>query len=76
MKPTFEEALAVCVQYYVDRGNPVELAKTIVSRGETAVFDLYYAIQEEKKLPQSVATVVSLTQPDSGNSAEIFAADG
>ena len=75
MKPTFEEALAVCVQYYVDRGNPVELAKTIVNRGEKEVFALYHIIQEEKKLPQT-ATIVSLTQPDSGNSAEILAADG
>ena len=49
MKPTYEEALAVCIQYYVDRGNSVELATIIVSRGEKEVFDLYFAIQEEKE---------------------------
>ena len=46
---TFEEALAVCVQYYVDRGNSEELATTIVNRGEREVLALYHAIQEEKE---------------------------
>lgn len=76
MKITFEEALAVCIQYYVDRGYSVEHATAYVNRGEKEVFWLHEQIQKEKKLPQSVATVVSLTQPDSGNSAEILAADG
>ena len=76
MKITFEEALAVCIQYYVDRGYTVEHATTYVNRGEKEVFALYHIIQEEKKLPQNTATIVSLTQPDSGNSAEILAADG
>ena len=72
---TYEEAFAVCVQHYVDRGYSVEHATDYVKQATFGVFDLYYAIQEEKKLPQT-ATIVSLTQPDSGNSAEILAADG
>ena len=76
MKITFEEALAVCIQHYVDRGNSEELARIIVNRGEKLVFDLYYAIQEEKKLPQNVATVVSLSDLVRGRTAETDAADG
>ena len=76
MKITFEEALAVCVQYYVDRGNSEELARIIVNRGEEMVYWLYEEIQKEKELPQNVATVVSLSDLVHGRTAETDAADG
>ena len=76
MEVTFAEALAVCVQYYVDRGNPVELATTIVNRGEKEVLALYHAIQEEKEMCAETATIVSLAQTDDSISAETLAADG
>ena len=79
MEITFEEALAVCVQYYVDnvdRGNPVELATTIVNRGEKEVLALYHAIQEEKEMSAETAIIVSLTQPDDSIPAETLTADG
>lgn len=75
MNITYEEALAVCVQYYVDRGNTEEQARVIVSRGEAAVFWLYEEIQKEKELPQNVTTIVSLTQFVRGESAKTEAAD-
>ena len=76
MNITFEDALAVCVQYYVDRGNPVELATTIVNRGEKEVLALYHAIQEEKEMSAETAIIASLIQPDDSISAETLAADG
>ena len=75
MNITFEEALAVCVQYYVNRGNPVELATTIVNRGEKEVFALYHAIQEEKETGAETAIIVSLTQTDDSIPAETLTAD-
>lgn len=75
MEITFEEALAVCVQYYVDRGNPAELATTIVNRGEKEVLALYHAIQEEKEMSAETAIIVSLTQTDDSIPAETLAAD-
>ena len=76
MKITFEEALAVCIQYYVDRGYSVEHATAYVNRGEKEVFWLHEQIQKEKKLPQNVATVVSLSDLVRGRTAETDAADG
>lgn len=39
MKPTYEEALAFCVQHYVDRGYTVEHATAYVTAGgENDVF--------------------------------------
>ena len=76
MKPTYEEALAVCIQYYVDRGNSEELARVIVERGEEMVFWLYEQIQKEKELPQNVATIVSLSDFVRRMTAETDAADG
>lgn len=76
MEVTFAEALAVCVQYYVDRGNPVELATTIVNGGEKEVLALYHAIQEEKEMCVETATIVSLSKTDDSISAETLAADG
>lgn len=56
MKPTYEEALAFCVQHYVDRGYTVEHATAYVTaRGENDVFRVYETIQEEMKRPVSVA---------------------
>lgn len=56
MKPTYEEALAFCVQHYVDRGNTVEDATAYVTvRGKDDVFRVYETIQEEMKRPVSVA---------------------
>ena len=76
MKPTYEEALAVCIQYYVDRGNSEELARVIVERGEEMVFWLYEEIQKEKELPQNVATIVSLSDFVRRMTAETDVADG
>ena len=75
MNITFEEALAVCVQYYVNRGNSLDLATTIVNRGEKEVFALYHAIQEEKKQSTETAIIVSLIEPDVGIFAETLSAD-
>ncbi len=51
-KVTYEEALAVCVQYYVDKGYSVEHSTAYVSgEGEKDVFRVYELIQEEKNLP-------------------------
>ena len=57
---SYEEALAECIQYYVNRGYSEEHSRDYVSRGEEEVFWLYNIIQEEKKNPQVVATVVHL----------------
>ena len=76
MKITFEEALAVCIQYYVDRGYSAEHATAYVNRGEKEVFWLYEQIQKEKEMPQNVATVVSLSDFVRGRTAEPDAADG
>ena len=57
---SYEEALAECIQYYVKRGYSEEHSRDYVSRGEEKVFHLYNIIQEEKKHPQVVATVVHL----------------
>ena len=57
---TYEEAFAVCVQHYVDRGYSVEHATDYVKQATFGVFWLYNIIQEEKKNPQVVATVVHL----------------
>ena len=75
MNITFEEALAVCVQYYVNRGNPVELATTIVNRGEKEVLALFHAIQGEKEMSAETAIIVSLTQTDDSIPAETLTAD-
>lgn len=77
MNITFEEALAVCVQYYVNRGNSLDLATTIVNRGEKEVFALYHAIQEEKEKETGAETaiIVSLTQTDDSIPAETLTAD-
>ena len=57
---SYEEALAECIQYYVKRGYSEEHSRDYVSRGAEKVFWLYNIIQEEKKNPQVVATVVHL----------------
>ena len=75
MNITYEEALAVCVQYYVDRGYSVEHATDYVKHTTQGIFWLYDIIQEEKRTG-NVATVLSLTQPDSRNPSEILVADG
>ena len=75
MNITFEEALAVCVQYYANRGNSLDLATTIVNRGEKEVFALYHAIQEEKETGAETAIIVSLTQTDDSIPAETLTAD-
>ena len=74
---TFEEAVAVCVQHYVDRGYSVEHATAYVthSKSEKEIWNIYYIIQEEMKMPQNVATVISLIQPDGGMSAEPLSAE-
>lgn len=48
-KVSFEEALAECIQHYVDRGYSVEHSTEYVNRGEAEVFRVYDIIQEEKK---------------------------
>lgn len=40
MKPTYEEALAFCVQHYVDRGNTVEDATAYVTVRERTTFSV------------------------------------
>ena len=72
---SYEEALAECIQYYVNRGYSEEHSRDYVSRGEEKVFWLYNIIQEEEKLPHT-ATVVSLIQPVRGETAGTETADG
>ena len=72
---TYEEAFAVCVQHYVDRGYSVEHATDYVKQATFGVFWLYNIIQEEEKLPHT-ATVVSLIQPVRGETAGTETADG
>lgn len=70
MEPTFDEALDVCIQYYVDRGNTVELATLIVNRGEKEVLELYHLIQEEKNMPKNLSTIVDLKDITGGDKNE------
>lgn len=50
MNKTYEEALATCIQYYVDRGYTVEHATAYVTTaGENDIFRIYEIIQEEMK---------------------------
>ena len=71
---SYEEALAECIQYYVKRGYSEEHSRDYVSRGEEKVFRLYNIIQEEKKNPQVLATVVHLIWNGGGFLSGILAA--
>ena len=53
----------------------LDLATTIVNRGEKEVFALYHAIQEEKETGAETAIIVSLTQTDDSIPAETLTAD-
>lgn len=66
MEPTFEEALAVCIKYYVDKGYTVEHSTNYVGRKEKDVMDLYHYIQEEKKMPQNLSTIVNFEELKGG----------
>ena len=59
MEPTFEEALDVCIKYYVDKGYTVEHSTNYVGRKEKDVMALYHYIQEEKKMPQNLSNIVN-----------------
>ena len=50
MKPTFNEALAVCIQHYIDRGYSEEHAADYVKHATFGIFWLYDMIQKETEL--------------------------
>lgn len=74
MNSAYIHALAVIVEYYMERGYTLEKALEYCMSSESEVFRVYHLVQKEKKLPNA-ATAISLIQADSGMSAETGAAD-
>ena len=71
---SYEEALAAGIQYYVERGVPEDIVKGFITSGGDRIFWLYNFIQEEKKNPQNLATVIHLIWNDGGVLSGILAA--
>ena len=70
MKPTFNEALAVCIQHYVDRGYSEEHASDYVMHATFGIFWLYDMIQKETELEGLAPRIAFETIAEEGDNNE------